>query len=111
TTTGARVKRVDAAFRTLGAAVFANGTRLALVGEGQLLVMRLDGSPSPAPSGHEGVVHDVRFAPDGQSLASAGADGTIRIWELASGRVQRVLRGHGDKVWRLAFAPNGTLAS
>ena len=31
---------------------------------------------------HEGVVWDVAFAPSGERLISAGADGTARVWDL-----------------------------
>ena len=36
----------------------------------------------PALAGHEGVVWDVSFDASGEKLATAGADGTLRIWDL-----------------------------
>jgi len=52
-------------------------------------------------------VHSVACAPDGKSLASAGADGTVRLWDVASGKEIRTVAGH-----LVAYAPDGkTLAS
>ena len=36
----------------------------------------------PPLVGHEGVVWDVDFDATGERLISAGADGTVRVWEL-----------------------------
>ncbi|MBW3597416.1 MAG: WD40 repeat domain-containing protein, partial [Planctomycetes bacterium] len=46
-----------------------------------------DGSGGPANLlGHVGEVTDVVFVPNDETLVSAGADGTIRIWDLAAER-------------------------
>jgi WD40 repeat protein len=48
----------------------------------------------------------VAFSPDGQALASAGADATVRLWDVATGKECRVLRGHRGGVRSLAFSPD-----
>ena len=59
-----------------------------------------------------GRVSAVAFAPDGATLASAGDDGTVKLWDPATGHELRTLTGHQGGVSAVAFAPDGaTLAS
>ncbi|MBM5817491.1 MAG: hypothetical protein FJ083_13175 [Cyanobacteria bacterium K_Offshore_surface_m2_239] len=48
--------------------------------------------------------------PDGR-LAAGSADGSIRVWDPASGSVNAVLQGHRGAVCALALLPEGRLAS
>ena len=58
--------------------------------------------------GHTDEVYAVAFHPDGTRLATAGRDGTVWIWDLATGKEVVRLPGHRGFVWSLAFSPDGT---
>jgi hypothetical protein len=49
----------------------------------------------------------LAVSPDGSLLAAGGADKSIRIIELATGRELRQLTQHADWVMDLAFSPDG----
>ncbi len=51
----------------------------------------------------------VAFSPDGRLLASAGADNTARLWEVAAGREIRKLQGHRRDLTDVSFTPDGRL--
>jgi RNA polymerase sigma factor (sigma-70 family) len=62
--------------------------------------------PAALPlTGHKGEVRAVAFAPDGKSVATAGADGTVRIWDF-TGKETLQLEQPGEAVG-VAFAPDG----
>ena len=61
--------------------------------------------------GHSKIVWDVSFSPDGKTIASASADGTIKLWN-STGENLKTLEGHSNYVNSVSFSPDGkTLAS
>jgi WD40 repeat protein/Tfp pilus assembly protein PilF len=60
-----------------------------------------------AGGGHRSWVMSVVFSPDGQQVVSAGADKTVRVTDLASGREIRAFSGHGGEVESVALSPDG----
>jgi WD40 repeat protein/serine/threonine protein kinase len=68
--------------------------------------------------GHQGPVFRVAFSDDGKTLASASADGTVRLWNMAPMiqeprlviRETRRFEGHAGPVRSVALSPDGRYA-
>jgi tetratricopeptide (TPR) repeat protein len=101
-------------------ALFAND-RLALSGDNEYKVRIWDiatGKQLFLLPGHEEHVWAVAVSPDGGLAASSGggriennnwtrgADFDIRLWDIASRKELRRLRGHGNQVQTLVFSPD-----
>ena len=58
-------------------------------------------------TGHTDRVQFVSFSPDGNTIASASSDMTVRLWEVATGKHIATLEGHTGPVLSIAFSPDG----
>src|SRR5262249_22353576 len=50
--------------------------------------------PDNAADGHTDEVRSLVFSADGKRLASSSGDGSVRLWDLATGRPAGIWRGH-----------------
>lgn len=76
------------------------------------------GRPSPALDGHKDAVYALSFSPDGRTLATAGYDRVIQLWDIpnqwptdpkAEIVPKKSLKDHSDAVYGLSFHPAGKL--
>ncbi|XP_041098082.1 coronin-7-like, partial [Polyodon spathula] len=58
--------------------------------------------------GHTEKIYSLKFHPLASGIiASSSYDLTVRLWDLGSGREVRVLQGHQDQIFSLAWSPDG----
>src|SRR5262249_57591024 len=68
---------------------------------------RKSGEPGSAPlTGHKGKVHSATFSPDAKTVATAGADGTVRFWDPATGQ-QTGKFEQPVELMAVAYGPDG----
>ena len=59
--------------------------------------------------GHRDLVYDAEFSPDEATLATAGYDRSIKLWNVADGSLVRSIDVHNGAVYDLAWHPTGRL--
>jgi len=58
-------------------------------------------------TGHEGGVLSVALSDDGTRAASGSLDGTVNLWDLATGKLIRTMQGHKNWVVAVGFSHEG----
>lgn len=61
----------------------------------------------PPLRGHTAFVNQIALSPDGKTLASAGWDSTLRLWDPLDGRELMALQAHSAVTACLAWSPDG----
>ncbi|XP_029432457.1 coronin-7-like isoform X1 [Rhinatrema bivittatum] len=66
--------------------------------------------PEAILRGHTEKIYSIKFHPlAADILASSSYDMSVRIWNLGSGKEERLLTGHSDQIFSLAWSPDGQL--
>jgi cytochrome c len=92
----------------VNAVAVIDADRQATGGEDGKIAIWRNGNPVPERilEGHTAPIVSLAVSPDGNTLASASWDRSIRLWPLSSGEA-RVLNGHDQNVNGLAFTRDG----
>lgn len=60
-------------------------------------------------TGHQQLINDVRFSPDGRLICSASFDKSIKIWDGKTGKFLSTLRGHVQAVYQVCWSSDSRL--
>lgn len=84
-----------------------DGKRLAAASFGHLQLLNVETRKrGPTLAGIAHIVANVAFSGDGQRLAAVGWDGTVRVWDVASGKSLYTFQ-HRERATCVAFHPSG----
>ncbi|CAK8571251.1 unnamed protein product [Lathyrus sativus] len=65
--------------------------------------------PKTRMTGHQQLVNHVYFSPDGQWIASASFDKSVKIWNGTTGAFVTVFRGHVGPVYQISWSADSRL--
>jgi len=60
-------------------------------------------------TGHQALINQVQFSPDGRLIASASFDKSIKIWNGVDGKFIGALRGHVNSVYQVSWSADSRL--
>ena len=90
----------------LAVIVIATGYLSSSPSSAQAVPQPLNGLTILANSNHSLGVQGVAFSSDGRVLVTCSNDGTIKLWEVPTGRLLRTLVGQGDDFYEVAISPD-----
>jgi WD40 repeat protein/serine/threonine protein kinase len=88
-------------------AISDDGTRVVCIGPNRSIICSTENDEEVRLVIDTGLLWDVAFSPDGNRIVGGRDDGTVKIWDAASGEEVRTFKGHLGPVLSVAFSPDG----
>ena len=106
---GREISRLDAGGPVYSAALSSEGRWLAAGLYGAIALWDLTATVTQPRKlwGHPSWIDALAFSLSGKRLASAGSEGTVKIWDVGEGKEVGTLKGHTASVKGIAFSPHG----
>ncbi|MCF4969875.1 nSTAND1 domain-containing NTPase, partial [Nostoc sp. CMAA1605] len=57
--------------------------------------------------GHSNEIRSITYSPNGKQLASASLDGSIKIWDISTGKTLTTIKDHSNTVYSVTYSPDG----
>ncbi|MDJ0620558.1 MAG: AAA-like domain-containing protein, partial [Calothrix sp. MO_192.B10] len=88
----------------------ATGATATGVSNNTVQIWDLKGNLLQTLKGHSDFIWNIRFSPDGKTLASSSSDGTIRLWNVEDGKLKKTILAHNNTwVRSISYSPDGKL--
>jgi WD40 repeat protein len=110
--TGQEVKTIETGPAWLSSMTLLPGGQQVLLGTWNATLWDLEtGRKLRTFEGHGNDVQEMSLSPDGTQLLTASYDGTVRLWDFASGAPLGVLSTQNEWVFAATFSPDGRLVA
>jgi WD40 repeat protein len=104
------IRGYNLVIRDLASTIDGSTIAVAFVGSASFWLLHPETPYEPLIlEGHLYRVNSVDVSPDGELVASASRDSTIRLWQIESGLSLRTLEGHSDGVNNAVFSSQGSM--
>jgi WD40 repeat protein len=78
---------------------------IAITNNNQTQLSTKDGKSKIFLKGHEDQIYLIKFSPDGNTIATASQDNTVKIWQR-NGKLIKTLKGYKDRIHKISFSSN-----